>query len=381
MKRWLLGAAACAVMAQGPALTFEQCMARLKAPAELLAAEAFLAQRDRELVGTSAFLREGPSLGVDLGRRRGGVSATDRGLSLDLPLFLRPDLRAGLARALEQAGPMVREAAALEGKHRLRSAYLNAWLAQALVALREEDARTVQAWHAAAQARVEAGADAPFQADLVAGERLKADQDLWEARRVRQESWAMLAALADLPAAPEALGEPASVAPPAGDLEARFRVGLLRRALSSRLQAEEAAVRLRLAVDTSRFSLRTGYATEGEDRIAKVGLALRLPRRGEGAAARVSAEAELATARREAEQALAALEGRFRSAREALGPAAGALDVQGALTAIGLRLTEGKERPSEALPIRRQLLEAQVARLRRTHALALVASDLETLTR
>jgi hypothetical protein len=43
-------------------------------------------------------------------------------------------------------------------------------------------------------------------------------------------------------------------------------------------------------------------------------------------------------------------------------------------------LAEGKERPSEALPIRRQLLEAQVARLRRLHANHLLIAELQALT-
>jgi hypothetical protein len=45
-----------------------------------------------------------------------------------------------------------------------------------------------------------------------------------------------------------------------------------------------------------------------------------------------------------------------------------------------MRLSEGKERPSEALPIRRQLLEAQVASLRRLQAAHLLTAELQALT-
>ena len=43
------------------------------------------------------------------------------------------------------------------------------------------------------------------------------------------------------------------------------------------------------------------------------------------------------------------------------------------------RLQEGRERPSEALPIRRQLMEAQMASLRRVHTQHLLAAELKTL--
>jgi hypothetical protein len=54
-------------------------------------------------------------------------------------------------------------------------------------------------------------------------------------------------------------------------------------------------------------------------------------------------------------------------------------DFSQAIAAVGLRLQEGRERPSEALPIRRQLLEAQMACLRRIHAQHLLTAELQTL--
>mgnify|MGYP003864593081 CR=1 FL=1 len=50
------------------------------------------------------------------------------------------------------------------------------------------------------------------------------------------------------------------------------------------------------------------------------------------------------------------------------------------LKAISLRLSEGKERPSEALPIRRQLLEAKAASYRRLHAAHLLSAEVQALT-
>jgi hypothetical protein len=54
-------------------------------------------------------------------------------------------------------------------------------------------------------------------------------------------------------------------------------------------------------------------------------------------------------------------------------------DFTKAIEAVGLRLQEGRERPSEALPIRRQLLESQMASLRRLQTQHLLASELQTL--
>ena len=69
--------------------------------------------------------------------------------------------------------------------------------------------------------------------------------------------------------------------------------------------------------------------------------------------------------------ALLELDARFQSALTRLQTATPPLPFTGfeqSLNAISLRLSEGKERPSEALPIRRQLLEAQAASYRRLQA-------------
>ena len=49
------------------------------------------------------------------------------------------------------------------------------------------------------------------------------------------------------------------------------------------------------------------------------------------------------------------------------------------MEAVSLRLQEGRERPSDALPIRRQLLESQMASLRRVHTQHLLVAELQTL--
>ena len=86
---------------------------------------------------------------------------------------------------------------------------------------------------------------------------------------------------------------------------------------------------------------------------------------------------------RELETALLELDARFQSALARLQTATPPLPFMGfeqSLKAISLRLSEGKERPSEALPIRRQLLEAKAASFRRLHAAHLLSAEVQALT-
>jgi hypothetical protein len=146
---------------------------------------------------------------------------------------------------------------------------------------------------------------------------------------------------------------------------------------------ERENLRHREALGLSRWSLRGSYAKEGEDRIAKVGMAYRFVRPGESQAIRRETNAGLATLQQELQIALAELDGRFQSALDRLqilGSMPPSRSFQSAIQAVGLRLQSGKERPSEALPIRRQLLEAEVAELRRQHAQHLLQAELQALT-
>jgi hypothetical protein len=146
---------------------------------------------------------------------------------------------------------------------------------------------------------------------------------------------------------------------------------------------EEQALRHQEAIATSRWSLRGSYGKEGEDRIGKVGFAYRFPRPGESQAVRRETEATFQATRRELETALLELDARFQSALSRLQTATPPMPFTGfeqSLKAISLRLSEGKERPSEALPIRRQLLEAKAASYRRLHAAHLLSAEIQALT-
>lgn len=370
--------------AQAP-LTYQDIQAKARPAPEQWRTDALLAERNLQLQESRGFLREGPTLSLGTGPRRkvGLPATTDRAFEVDIPLFLSPRLRAGLESALGGAHPLLKEAARREASLRLRTAYLEAWVATRTLALRESDLDTVERWLKAARARLEAGADPAFQVSLVEGERLKAQQDLDEARIQQARSWGALVALADLPGAPVPLADPGPVPKlTTGDLAKGLENGPLRKALLAQADLEARSLRLKEAQVLSRWSLRGSYAQEGEEKITRFGVAVRLPRPGEGSSVRRSTEAQIQAVQGETRQALAELDARAQAtlsrmaapSREESLP-----DFAQAIAAVGLRLQEGRERPSEALPIRRQLLEAQMASLRRIRAQHLLAAELQTL--
>ncbi len=386
MRLLLMGALPWALMAQAQPLTFNEIQHRARTSPDQYRTEALLAERQRALAGSKGFLREGPSLSAVAGPRTNPIlpTTTDQTVDLDLPLFLAIGTRHRLETALGKAGPALRQGAAIEAKFRLRQAYLDAWLDEQLLILREADVATVQSWLKAAKARLEAGTDPAFQVSLVEGEILKAQLDMEEARKSRVGAWANLQALAEVPALPVPLEGPGNpTLPEAGNLQSKFEQGALRQALQARLELEQQTLRHQESMATSRWSLHGSYGKEGEDRITKVGLAYRFSRPGEGKAIRQETEATLQATKGELGIALLELDARFQAALQRLqslpvdmpSPAFDA-----ALRAVSLRLTEGEERPSEALPIRRQLLEAQVAFVRRVHATHLLAAELQALT-
>lgn len=386
MRMFLLWMLPCLLMAQAPPITFDDILQRARTSPEQFRTEALLAERHRALASTRGFLREGPALGLTAGPRRNPIAptTTDQTVDLDLPLFLSQNTRRRLEASLGQADPALRGAARIEARFRLRQAYLDAWLAEEILRLREADLATVQVWFKAAEARREAGADPAFQVTLVEGEQLRAQADLDEARRQRLNAWAVLRSLAEVPPAPTVLAAPGEASlPPADGLPVKFEASALRRAIQDRLDLEEQTLRHQEAIATSRWSLRGSFGKEGEDRIGKVGFAYRFPRPGEGQAIRREGAATFQATKRELETALLELDARFQSALARLQTDTPPLPFTGfesSLRAISLRLSEGKERPSEALPIRRQLLEAKAASYRRLHAAHLLSAEIQALT-
>lgn len=388
MRSLLAGTLSCLlfvqVAAQSP-LNFQDIQARARSAPEQWRTDALLAERQLQIQETHGFLREGPTVSFLAGPRRipGAPGTTDKGVDLDLPLFLSDTARADLESSLGHAHPLLKEAALREGRFRLRAAYLDAWLAARILALREADYATVERWLQSARARFEAGSDPAFQVSLVEGELLKVRQDLDEAWTQEARSWGGLFAVADVPMGPLPLADPGPVPViPLVDLERRLEEGPLRQALFAQTKLEEQSLRLKEAQALSRWSLRGSYAAEGDERVTRFGLAVRLPRPGERNSIRSNTEAQIRANAGSARQALAELDARALAVVSRLKlapPNPTTSDFSKAIEAVGLRLQEGRERPSEALPIRRQLLESQMASLRRQHAQHLLAAELQAL--
>jgi hypothetical protein len=260
-------------MAETP-LTYYDILARARPTTEQWRMDSRVAEWRSQLQETRGFLREGPTLSLDAGARRspGFVRSTDKGVELEWPLFRSPTVRSDMERSLGQADPL-----------------------------------------------------------LVEGERLKAQQELDEARTQMARAWAALVALAELPSLPVPLADPGAI------------------------------------------------QTIPEDNIAA---SLRLPRPGEATSVRQSTETQIRVLQGEYRQALAELDARilgvvyrFQKA-STVSPVP---DFTRAIQEVGQRLEAGKEQPSEAFPIRRQLLEAQMAALKRIQARHAITAEIQYL--
>lgn len=391
IRALLPGALACALMAQAqgpvpsPLLTYEVLLSRATADPVLLRLEADLAARQRQLAATGGILREAPTLTAEAGRRTGPVATgTDRMAQVEAPLLMAPSTRLEAAQSLDRAQGSLLALARAEARHRLRLAYLDAWLAAAQLRLRSSQLELTKTWVQVAQARVDSGSDPAYQADLVKGDLLRLRTEHGEAQRKASEAWAALRALTDLPADLQSLADPGPPALPAPEgLPDAFLKSLLRRALADRIAADRTAFDLQQAIKASRWTLKGSYASEGDERIARLGVGFRLPRSGELGAQKREAATGRNALNREAEATAFQLESRFQTALIRLHtfgepPTAHSFDT--AMKAVDLRLQEGKERPSDALLLRRQLLESESAsyqRLREAHALI---AELDLLT-
>jgi hypothetical protein len=264
--------------------------------------------------------------------------------------------------------------------------------------LRRDELATLERLSGVVRRRVEAGAEPPYETTLAEAEHGATAVAVAEAEGERAHAWAELAALAEVPA---------STAPPAGPPEAgpvlaspgegsegtapsdpaalreRLDSGALASAARARAVSAEALARLSAARDDSRWSLASALAREADESVARIGVAYRFARSGERAAITRTTETAAAAARREAEIAIAGLAARLYAALaldRAIAASPAPAPVEPALTALELRLTEGKSPPSEVLLLRRQLLAAREAALDRELARLSAVNEIRLLT-
>lgn len=381
-----LGIASSVSPAQSPALTFDDIVQRSLADPALLARTASLARWQRELAATGRFTREGPTLETELGPRRLGDGAlkTEAMARIEVPLLSGGRLRADADSRLRGAGPEVLAAEKIASRLRLRTAYLDVWLEQERLKVIDAQVHAIEQLLASVRKRVEGGAEAPYESALVDGEMQRSRSESDRARSALGEAWSELCALVDLPVEPQALASPGmpELSMPA-DAESKFQSGLLRRAAAHRGSLESAFLGLEQALRRSRWSAAATLGKEADDSVATVGASYRFPRRGEGAALtreRVTAGAAID---RGAEVEAARLATRFGTVIERakrFGPVTSPDAFDDALGAVALRVELGKERPSLALPIRRQLLEARAAALQRIRDAHLLNAEIDALT-
>ena len=376
-----------AIEASSPALaqlTFADALSRRRPHREEVDLERFLAEAQRAAVGGRMRAAEGPTTSVAAGPRDvdDGREA-DVALEVVLPLLAARGERQALAEMLPEAAAAMRASARALAEAELAGAFVAAWLAQVVVELREQDVAAAETWFAASTRRAEAGADPPFEPTLVAGERDRALVELIEARREVEIAWGALLALADGPPRPAPIdladlpGVEQRAGTPAPAIAANVRA-----AIEARQRVAIALARVSAAGASSRWGLAGAVAREGDERLAHVGVAYRLPLRGERSA--IAAEQAVAEthASRDAELRVAAIEAQLAAAASTLASAAPLLDaaeLDRAQAALVVRVEEGKERPSEVLPLRRQLLEARVAALRARAARITAAAQLHFL--
>jgi outer membrane protein TolC len=380
-------AAACALLsspsfAEEGGLPFAAALARRRATGGEAEVAALVAEARSAAAGGGSLAAAGPSVALTAGPRQREMegSTGDFAVEVEVPLATARGARAALARSLEAEAEEALAGARALAAADLAVAFADAWLAQATVTVREEDLAATDEWLALARRRVEAGADPPYEPVLVAGERDRSLVELVAARREAELAWGELAARTELGTEPQPLTL-AGLADAAGRMGPGDRPALA--GIDARRRLETALAQARSAAAGRRWALASEVASEGDERLAHLGVAYRIPLRGERRAVQGELAAAQARATRAAEAQAAAVRARAAAARSALGAARPAVepgDLDRARSALTVRIAEGKERPSDVLPLRRQLLEARLAAFAAEALRARAAAELAFLT-
>lgn len=382
---WALAAT---LAASPPLLTFDDVAARARPGLASREVDVELAELDHLLRRGRGLLLEGPTFATALGRRRAeppdgrSDTTTDFAFEADAPLRGGRQLATRLEAERDTARDLLRAAARLEDHRALLAAYVEAYSAARRLELRREDARLLADLRTLTSTLIEAGAQAPFEIEVVAAEEATARwaQAAAEADAVR--TWAAVVTLADLPLSPL----PALAPPPLTAVDANLEKSLLARAATLRHGLQTLRDDFALAESQSRWGLQAQAAREGDEDVLAFGVRWRMPLPGERQAAGDERTAGRAAADERLRRTLDALrqrEGASRALLEAL-PDGGALELPAFATTLGAleaRVREGKERPSEALATRRALIAARLAAIDHQTTRYSALAELFTLSR
>ena len=396
------------------AWSLDTVLLRARPSPERLATETLLAAAARELTLSRGVLLEGPTLTVETGSRRSSEgNDSDFALGVDLPLAGDRAAKRAALDTFAAAKRLLLTAADLEAGLALRLAYVDAWEAAEALTLARRQAAAAESWLNAVEARVAAGAEAPYEASLVVAEAGLARLALAEARGRVQVTWSELLGRAEIGAQPTSLAEPRVSEPlepsePSEPLEplepsglsglseasepsqVAARIGDLERSTLARaIAARSALARALLTLDAaraaSRWSLVASAAREGVEEVTRLGAGYRVPFSGQSGARSAALSAAVAEQGFLAGLERTRLEGRLRGARErGAGLAGGALfsaiEMERALAALEARVAAGRDRPSTVLPLRRQLVGALLTELTARAAYLRAAFEIQTLT-
>jgi hypothetical protein len=382
----LLGLPSAAVPTTRAALTYEEIVGKVLSDPRRLERTAELARLESEVASTGRFNSDGPTLEAELGPRRieSGATKLEAVARVEVPLLSSRSTRADADELLRSSRSDVLAADAIESRLRLRTAYLDAWLAQERLAVLDAQSTATAQIVASVRERVEEGAEASYEVALVEGELLRLGSAADEARALLADAWGRLRAAADLPADPEALASPGlPILTVPDDARDRFEAGVLWRTVSRRFTLQSAFVDLDQARRGSRWSVAGTLGKEGDEAFAIVGAAYRFPSKDETQARRREREATVSALDRGSQAESARLDTLFRATLDRVrrfGPIVKPDTLDDALYAIGLRMELGKERPSLALPVRRQILESQGAALQRIRDAHVLIAELDALT-
>jgi len=377
--------ASTAAAASGP-LTYEELLGRVLDDPARLRRGAELAHLESSVAATGRFTREGPELAAELGPRRlaDGATKLEATARFEVPLLSDRGTREVADRSLRELSPDLVAAEAVESRLRLRAAFLAAWFAQERLAVIEAQLEATDRIAVAVRDRVARGDDAAYEVALVEGEGLRLRSESDGARAARGEAWAELGALATLPP------EPLPIASPGlprielrDDAASRFAAGALMRAVDRGRRLGLAFVDFEQAQRRSRWAIAGSVGSEGDESFATLGAAYRFPRRGESNALRAERDAVGRALARESESDAVRLATRFQTAIDRANrfePITPPDAFDDALGAVALRMELGKERASQALPVRRQILEARLSALQRIRDAHLLNAELEALT-
>ena len=366
-------------------LTFEDVSGRRLESPERLAEVAELGRRATDLAQVGAFAREGPTIDADIGTRdEAGTRRGQASARVELPVLRGRGARAAADQDLQAASADILAAAAMRSHLELRAAFLDSWLAQERLAVLGERVSGADRVLASVRRRVEEGAEAPYELAILEGELLRFRGETDAARAQRGEAWSRLRRLADLPPDPVPLVAPGrpdlALAP---DLPPRFESGVLYRSVTRHRSLDLAFLDLQQAQRRSRWGLAGELGKEGEEEYALVGASYRFPRRGESRALQQERDAAALALTRDSEAEVARLQTLFRTALDRaqhFGEITDPVVFDEARRAIELRMQLGKERPSQALLLLKQVLEARDGALQRIHEAHLLRANIDALT-